>query len=58
LVTTILDPDEFCFDYAQGIARANSATFGVTVLIAVINVLLRTLNKYLITKIGFDLESL
>ena len=46
LVNTILNKDDFCYDYSRGVAVANSATYGVTILIAIVNVLLRTLNRY------------
>ena len=57
LVKTIATKDSFCYEYSRGVAVANSATYGVTILIAIVNVLLRALNKYLITKIGYDLDS-
>ena len=48
--------DNFCYDFHKGIVTGKASTLTVTIVIAVVNILLRNFNKELILRIGYGQE--
>ena len=52
-----MDTSEFCHEYNWAIYKSRGSTYAVTVLIAILNIIIRFMNMTLIKGIGYNYET-